>query len=179
MIVDLSESGSHYLANYYLLEQTREEVHRFLEGIAKDFSALVEEHLKLKSDGLLEFSPYVQKGGGYVEFGIKMRPDVVAPPEMKDWKYSIIYRDAMRTQKLSSSTEARVFGWTPKALSRQKDQVERVAKALELERMPYDEVTVDLANSPVDEVVDAIARLVVGYYDDYVRITQELLKETP
>lgn len=175
--MELSESGRHCMANYYLLEQTRNEAHRYLEGIAKEFSALVEEHLRMKADGLLEFSTDVRKGGGYVEFAIKMRPDAVQLAEMQAWRYSIVYRDAMRTHKLVDSTEARIFGWTPKALSRQQDQVERVAKTIGLKRMPYDEVMVDLVGASVDEVVEEIARIFVGYYDDYLRVVQESLKE--
>jgi len=175
--VELSESGRHYLANYYLLAQTRDEVHRYLEGIAKEFSELVEDHLRMKADDLLEFSADVRKGGGYVEFAIKMRPDAEQLAEMQDWRYSIIYRDAMRTHKLADSNQARIFGWTPKALSRQQDQVERVAKAIGLKRMPYAEVTVDLVGASVDEVVEEIARIFVGYYDDYLRVVQESLKE--
>ena len=174
--MNISESGRHYLANYYLLEQTREDAHRFLEEIARSFSALVDEHLKLKGDSPLSFSVYEQKGGGYVEFILRVRKDVEHPKEMDDWKYSIVYRDAMRTQKLSDSTQCRVFGWSPKGNSRQQAEVERMAKTLGLARDPYDEVQFDLVGSTPDEVVDGIAQEFVSLYDDYARIVQATIE---
>lgn len=174
--MNLSESGRHYLANYYLLEQTREDAHRFLEEIAKSFSILVDEHLKLKGDSPLGFRVYEQKGGGYVEFILNVRKDVAHSEELDEWKYSIVYRDAMRTQKLSDSTQCRVFGWSPKGNARQQSEVRRLAKTLGLERDPYDEVQFDLVGTTPDEVVDAIAQEFVSFYDDYARVVRAKLE---
>jgi hypothetical protein len=132
--------------------------------------------MKLRTDGPLALDGvYVQKGGGYVEFTLAIRSDIDRPNEMKDWKYSIIYRDAMRTEKLDDPTTCRVFGWTRKQDSRQINQVKRTATALELERDPYGETILSLVDAPVDEVIESIVKEFVSYYDDYERIVEAVL----
>lgn len=174
--MELTESCRHYLNNYYLLEQTRNETNTFLEEIAKRFSDLVEEHLKLKDNSIVEVGSWVQKGGGEVDFILTIREGVPNLEQLGDGKYSIVYRDAMRTTRLTDTTQCRIYGTTPKANSATIRELTRKARSLGLPD-PYREVQVDLLGSPVDDVVDELARIFVGYFDDYLRIVQALSEE--
>jgi hypothetical protein len=174
--VELNESCQHYLTNYYLLEQTRNETNLFLEEIAQRFADLVEEHLKLKGNDLIDVGSWVQKGGGEVDFTMTIREGVSNLEQLGDGKYTIVYRDAMRTTRLSDTTKCRIYGTTPKANSATIRELTRKARSLDLPD-PYREVLVDLLGSPVDDVVDEIARVFVNYFDDYARIVQALADE--
>lgn len=172
--MELSEHSRHYLENYYLLEQTRNETHAFLGDISERLYALIDNHLKLKGDGVVTVEKYMQKDGGNIWFTLRTRDDAPELARMKDWKYSIVYNDAMRTQDLSDPTKGMIYGFTAKTSSAQIAEVRHAATILALED-PYRKATeIDLLDGPVDEVVDHLAKVFVGYYDDYVQIVHSL-----
>jgi hypothetical protein len=60
----LSESSKLYLQNYYLLDQARSEVHKYLEDILSRATNEFDEYLKNQTNDVLVFNKWVQKGGG-------------------------------------------------------------------------------------------------------------------
>jgi hypothetical protein len=130
----------------------------------------------MKDGSPVVFEEWVQKGGGHVEFYIK-KQDIPELEQMGEWKYSVIYRDAIRTERLSDTTKCRIFGSTPKSSSAQANALTRKAKELGLPD-PYANNEFELLGMPMDDVVDNLARAFVGYLDSYVQIVQALAKES-
>lgn len=172
----LDESARLYLADYYLLDQARKGANKFLEDVAQSFAVAVQEQLKKNGDGPVVFGTWVQKGGGNVEFYVKKHsfPEL---DHLGDWKYAVIYRDAMRTETLSDTTKCRIYGFTPKGNSAQANELIRMAKTLGLPN-PYESNEFELLNGPFDSVVDNLTRVFVGYLDNYVTILQALAEES-
>lgn len=169
--MELSEGGRRYLENYYLLEQTRNEIHAYLERLAERLAVVVEDHLNSRSDAVIRFHKWVQKGGGNVHFILAPKSDVPELSHIKSWTYNVGYNDAMRTQSLEQSTDGVVFGFTPKAKSRQQAEIRRTAEALG-QPDPYRRFEVPLLENPLEDTASSIARVMIEYCEEFTRIVE-------
>lgn len=173
--MELNESCRKYLTNYYLLEETRREAQRYLEEVTGRLYALVDE--RLKSNSVVVIEKYMQAGGGSIWFTLTVPQDAPQSDRTKDWKYAIVYNDAMRNQELTVPINGMIYGFTAQKNSAQIQQVKDRAAILRQEN-PYRKATeVDLLEGSVDEVASRLADVFESYYDDYVRIVQSLSEE--
>lgn len=174
--MEFSESSRLYLSNYFVLDQAREEAHGFLERIVTQTADEVYEYLNANGDGMIRFSKYVQREGGYAEFIFERKEPL---PELKTidrWKFSMVYRDAMRTENLTSSTKCKVYCFTPQSHARQKAEIKRMASKMNLPDL-FEPVEIDLLNGPFDEVVTKINTQFVHFYENFIMIVNALIEE--
>lgn len=172
----LDESARLYLADYYLLEQARSGAHRYLDEIANKLAAAVRQELKTRGDLSVTFGEYVQKDGGYVSFYVK-KIDLPGLDQFGEWKYSVVYSDAMRTERLSDPTKCRIYGFTAKSNAAQAKAVARVAQELGLPD-PYLNEEYDLLGGTLDEVVDMLSRAFTERIDNHVQAVETLSRQS-
>lgn len=171
----LEESARLYLADYYLLEEARDSANRFLKDIGQSLAASVREQLGQRVDSPVKWGEWVQKDGGALEFWVDAQ-DIPELERLEPYKYSVVYRDAMRTGRLSDTTKCRIFGTSPKTSSAAAAEFQRMAKVLGLPD-PYANSEFDLLDAPVDEVVDRLTEAFMVLVDGYVQVAQALAKE--
>jgi len=147
----------------------------FLKGIATSLASGVQEQLKQRVDSPVVFGEWVHSKGGAVDFFVQ-KQDLPALAGMGEWKFSVRYRDAMETGRLSDTTKCRIDATTPKANSSQSKAIERKARELGLES-PYAGVEFDLVGPSTDDVVETLTTAFVERLDNYVRIVQALADE--
>jgi hypothetical protein len=175
--MELSDSSLHYLKNYFLLEQTRNEANQFLQTIATGLARQVEVRLDAKDYGILGFErPWVIKDGGESGILLRVREGISGREDMADWKYYVQYNDAIRPCDLADSTHCLIWGSTPKANSAQIRRVAEAADSLGLPS-PYRDEEVALLDAPSDEVIDKLADVFVGFCDAYAQVIRALLDE--
>lgn len=83
----LNESSMLYLQNYYLMDQARTEVHKYLEDILMRATNEFDEYLKNQTNDGLKFFKYVQKGGGKAEFYIDRKEPILGLENIDRWKF--------------------------------------------------------------------------------------------
>lgn len=174
--MEITDSSRTYLTNYYVLEQTRTETHRFLEEIAIRSLELVYDHIKPYNDQEIKFRKFIQKDGGYAEIKFERQEHLQFLEDIGSWKYTIAYRDAMRTEDLASPTHCRIYCYSPKSHSKQISELKRMAVKLKLPD-PYGSKEIDLLNASVDEVVVQVANTFIDYYDNFMKIVEALIDE--
>jgi len=172
----LDESARLYLADYYLLEQARSGAHRYLDELANRLAAAVRQELKTRTDLPVVFGEYVQKDGGDVRFYVS-KLNVSGLERFGDWKYSVVYSDAMRTERLSESTKCRIYGFTAKSNAAQSKALVRAAQELGLPD-PYVNEEFDLLDGKLDEVVETLARAMTQRLDNHVQAVEKLSRES-
>lgn len=173
--MELSESSRHYLDNYFLLEQTRDDTNQFLIAILQRLAAEVARRFESKHDSVLAFEQWTLGGGGETGVLLKVREDLLPSGEMQGWKYYVNYRDAMKARDLTDPTHCVVWGSTPKANSAQTRSVSGMATPLGMAD-PYRVVDLPLLDAPVDDVVERLADLFDEYYDSYAGIAKALVE---
>lgn len=166
----LDESARLYLVDYYLLEQAREGANQFLEHIAESLQEAVKEELSKREDDLVSWGSWMKKGGGVVEFWVEEQ-GVSISPEMDAVKYTVAYRDAMETQRLTDTTKCRIYGSTPKSQAAQERTLKGMAATFKLPD-PYRNEEYDLISSPAEEVVADLTRELVARMDEYAEIVR-------
>jgi len=176
--MDISESGQLYLRNYYILEQTRKEANQYLEEIANKFSSRVEERIKEINHPLVGFRKYVQKGGGNVDFIAEYKNDVKVPEleYLGDLKFSINYSDAMRNESLSSPTQYRINGVSPKSSAKLISELKRVSNHLNF-LDPYSATFGELLDMSFEDIVNQIVKSFIDRQDHIIQILEFLFKE--
>lgn len=176
--MQLSESSLHYLRNYFLLEQTRDETNQFLEAIAKGLARQVEVWLDTQLEGYLAFEgPWVVGNGGEAGVLLRVREGLEPLGDMARWKYYVQYNDAMRPCDLNDSTHCLVWGNTPKVNSAQIRMVTEMAGKLGLPD-PYRVEEVPLLDASAEEVVERLAGIFGEYCDVYGRVVKALVNES-
>ena len=171
----LEESARLYLADYYLLEEARDSANRFLQDIGQSLAASVREQLGQRVDSPVKWGGWVQKEGGALEFWVDEQ-DIPQLQRLEPYKYSVAYRDTMRTGRLSDTTKCRIYGSSPKSSAAAAAELKRMAKALGLPD-PYADNEFDLLDGSVDEVVERLTEAFMALIDGYVQIAQALAKE--
>lgn len=174
--MEINESSQIYLKNYYVLEQTRSETNQFLEEIALRLAMMIEEDIKSKNTDEIYFHKYVQKGGGFVEFYYDNKEGIRGLNNIGRWKYTINYRDAMRSEDLSASTKCKVYGYSPQSVGEQIRAVTRMAKIMKLPD-PYRTLEFDLLDAPIDEVIVKLKNAFIEFHTDFLKITEALIEE--
>ena len=172
----INESSRLYLENYYVLEQARTETHSYLERIVTKMANEVEEYLKVPQNGEISFTKYVQKDGGYSEFTFDRKEPLPDIKSIDKWKFSIAYRDAMRSEQISLSTNCKVYCFTPKSYGKQNYELERMTMKLGLTDL-FRVVEINLLDAPEDEVISEIKAQIVEFYDQFVQIVDGLVQE--
>lgn len=173
--MSLEESGRLYLEDFYLLESARQEAVTYLKGIADDLELAVLEELRQRVDSPVAYGHWVHSRGGAVDFFVQ-KQNLPALEGMGEWKFSVRYRDAMETGRLSDTKKCRIDATTPKANAAQRRIIERKAKELGLES-PYEKAEYDLIGELADDVVEVLTRAFVERLDNYVRIVRALADE--
>lgn len=164
-----------YLADYYLLEQARAGAHRYLDEVANRLAAAVRQELKTRSELPLVFGEYVQKDGGYVSFYVN-KLNLPGLDQFGEWKYSVVYSDAMRTERLSDPTKCRIYGFTAKSNAAQAKALVHAAHELGLPD-PYLNEEFDLLSGTLDEVVDTLVRAFTERLDNHIQTVEKLSLE--
>lgn len=172
----ISESSRLYLENYYVLEQARIEAHSYLERIVTKMANEVEEYLKVPKNGEINFRKYIQKDGGYSEFTFDRKEPLPGIGSIDRWKFSIAYRDAMRSERISSPTKCKVYCYTPKSYGKQNYELERMTMKLGLPNI-FRVEEIDLLDAPEDEVTSAIKAQIIEFYDQFVQTVDGLVQE--
>ena len=174
--MEISGSSKLYLENYNVLEQARTEAHRYLERIITRVANEVDEYFKEKDDGVIHFGKYVQKDGGYAEFVFERKEAIPGLDSIDRWKFSLAYRDAMRSERLSSPTKCNVYCFAPKSYGKQNYELNRMNNKLELPNL-FRQVEIELLDAPEEEVVTTIKFQLIEFYDQFVKVVAELVKE--
>lgn len=172
----LSESSKLYLENYYLLDQARSEVHKYLEGILTKAADEFEEYLKNQTNDILVFKKYVQKDGGNAVFFLDRKDPIPGLEALDQWKFSIEYRDATRSVRISSPSKCKVFCSAPKNVAKQRYELNRMTNQLGLPDL-FRVEEIDILTNPEDEVVTAIKEKFIEFYDQFVQTVEGLIKE--
>ncbi len=172
----ITESSRLYLENYYVLEQARTDAHIYLERIVTKMANEVEEYLKVPQNGEIYFSKYIQKDGGYSEFTFDRKEPLPDIGSIDRWKFSIAYRDAMRSELISSPTKCKVYCFTPKSYGKQNYELERMTMKLGLPDL-FRVVEIDLLDIPEDEVASVIKTQIIEFYEQFVQIVDGLVQE--
>jgi len=175
--MEISENSRLYLANYYVLDQTRNETHKFLENIAVNFANLVNEHIKMQDRKPFIFKKHVQKDGGRVEIFL----NVLSVPEKLAYlgdeiKFSLVYVDAIRSNEMTSPTKCIILGYSSKNNSKLVSEVGRISKLRNIKN-PYEKIEIELIDNPVDDVINKIAKEFVTRHDNFIDILEILTKE--
>lgn len=173
----LSESSKLYLENYYVLEQARTEAHSYLERIVNRMANEVEKWLQEKDNDNIYFRKYVQKDGGNAEFIFERKGPIPGLESIDRWKFSLAYQDAMRSERISSSTKCKVYCIAPKSYGKQNYELNRMTSKLGLPDL-YRIVEVDLLDSSEENVVSTIKSQFIEFYDQFVRTVEGLVQET-
>lgn len=174
----LSESSKLYLQNYYLLDQARTEAHKYLEDILTRAANEFDEYLKNQTNDVLSFSKWVQKDGGNAEFFLNRKDPIPGMESIDRWKFSIVYRDATRSVRISSPTKCKVFCSAPKIAAKQNYELNRMTTKLGLPDL-FRVEEIDLLNGSEDEVVTAITEKFIELYDQFVQTVDGLMSESP
>jgi hypothetical protein len=174
--MNINESNLIYLENYYILEQTRNEINHFLEDIAIRFSTLVDEDIKPYNTDEIIFNKYVQNGGGHVHFSFEKSKGIAYLENIEKWKYYIVYDDAMRKEDLSSSTKCRVCGYSPLSYRNQINELKRMAGNMRLHD-PYESTEIDLLRGSSDETVGELRNIFMEYHSNFLKIVEALIEE--
>lgn len=172
----LSESSKLYLQNYYLLDQARTEVHKYLEDILTRAANEFDEYLKNQTNDALSFSKWVQRDGGNAEFILKRKDPIPGLKSVDQWKFSIVYRDATRSARISSPTKCKVYCFAPQNVAKQNYELNRMTTKLGLPDL-FRVEEIDLLANPEDEVVTAIKEQFIEFYDQFVQTVDGLIRE--
>ena len=172
----ISESSRLYLENYPVLEQARTEAHSYLERIVTKMANEVDEYLKEQKNSEIRFGKYVQKDGGYAEFAFESKGELPAISSIDRWRFSIAYRDAMRSERISSPTNCTVYCYTPKSYGKQNYELERMTMKLGLPDL-FRVIEIDLLCAPEDEVALAIKTQVIEFYNQFLQTVDGLAQE--
>jgi hypothetical protein len=176
-MMTISEYARLYLENYYVLDETRNELRGFLEDIAKQSLSAIDAYIKDKKHPLIEFKSYLQKDGGHIEVYYHGAKPLDHLEHLDAWRFSIYYYDAMRTTELTEPTRCRIHGVTPQNRSKQISELRRVAKILDLPD-PYTVTEIDLVDRPTDDVIRKIVSEYTSRYDVFIRLIEYLLNES-
>jgi len=176
--MDVSKSGQKYLENYYILEQTRKEVHTYLEALASAFAERVEQRAFENNHPLFSITKTVQKGGGYVELNIAVRKGMKIKEldSLGEYKFYVFYKDAIRNDSFVSSTQYQINGFTPKANTKLSNEMKRVAGLLQFPN-PFIEKTGEILEFDFDEMVNRITTTFNERLDRAILILEYLIKE--
>lgn len=172
----ITESSRLYLENYYVLEQARTDAHIYLERIVTKMANEVEEYLQVPQNGEINFSKYVQKDGGYSEFIFDRKEPLPGIRTIDRWKFSIAYRDAMRSEPISSPTKCKVYCLSPKSYGKQNYELERMTVKLGLPDL-FRVEEIDLMDALEDEVISAIKTQIIEFYNQFVQTVDALVEE--
>lgn len=172
----LSESSKLYLQNYYLLDQARTEAHKYLEDILTRAANEFDEYLKNQTNDAMPFSKWVQKDGGNAEFFLNRKDPIPGLESIDRWKFSIVYRDATRSTRISSPTNCKVYCSAPKIAAKQNYELNRMTTKLGLPDL-FRVEEIDLLNGSEDEVVTAITEKFIELYDQFVQTVDGLIRE--
>lgn len=172
----LSESALMYLKNYFVLDETRNEVKTFLEEIAKRSVYSIEEYIKEKNHPLIEFKIYLQKDGSHIQVFYYGSKPLERLEHLDAWKFSIYYYDVMKTTDLSSSTKVKIHGVAPQNKSKQITELKRMSKHLGLPD-PYSVTEIDLLDCPLDDVIIKIVNEFTDRYNNFITIIESLIEE--
>lgn len=174
----LSESSKLYLQNYYLLDQARTEAHKYLEDILTRAANEFDEYLKNQTNDAMPFNKWVQKDGGNAEFFLNRKDPIPGLESIDRWKFSIVYRDATRSTRISSPTNCKVYCSAPKIAAKQNYELNRMTTKLGLPDL-FRVEEIDLLNGSEDEVVTAITEKFIELYDQFVQTVDGLMSESP
>lgn len=172
----ISESSKLYLENYFVLEQARSDAHKYLEQLVTIMADEIDEYLEEQNTGEISFRKYIQKDGGHAQFTFERKKPLPDIELVDNWKFSIAYKDAMKTIQLATPTKCKIYCLTPKAYAKQNYELERIRLKLGMPDL-FRVVEIDLLDAPVEEVVSTIKAQVIEFYDQFIQIIDELVKE--
>jgi len=175
--MEISESSKLYLENYNVLEQARTEAHQYLERIINQMADEVDEYLKEKANGVIHFSKYVQKGGGLAQFYFERKEPIPGLTSVDKWRFYLEYRDAMRSEYVSSPTRCEVYCMAPKNHSRQNSELIRMNKKLGLPDL-FRQIEIELLYIPEDVAVTTIKQQIIALYEQFIKVVEGLIEET-
>lgn len=175
--MEITENGRLYIKNYYVLDQTRNEVHQYLENLANNFSNLVNENIKLQNNDPFIFKKYIKKGGGRVEIylDVKKIPDEISYIGDKI-KFNLIYSDVITSNNISSPTKCKIYGYSPKNNSKLISEVRRISTLNNIKN-PYDELEMELVEKQFDDTTKMLAKEFISRHDAFIKIMNILIEE--
>lgn len=174
--MEISESSRLYLSNYYVLDQARQESQQYLERIVRQVTNEVEDYFNTRDDGEIHFRKYVQKDGGYAEFIFERKVPINGLETIDRWKFSIAYKDVMRTERLSSPTKCQIYCFAPQSHIKQNLEIKRMAIKLDFPDL-FSPVEIELLNSSFEEVVDRIKSQFLDFHENFLKIVWGLIEE--
>lgn len=169
----ISENCKIYLENYYVLEQTRDDLHRYLEHQAIELANEFAVYLKTVDNQKIEFKRFVQREGGYLEFTFDRKYPLEGIPSIDRWKFSIVYRDAMRADNISSSVKCKIYCFSPKSYGKQNYEIKRMNTKLNLPDL-YREKEVNLLSEDPRAVVAEMKHQMIELYEQFMQIVTAL-----
>lgn len=174
--MELSKSAKLYLENYFVLDVARSEAHNYLETIITKAVDQVDEHLKKQDNLDITFDKYIQKDGGHAGFVFERKTPMQGLESIDKWKFYMLYRDAMRTTMLSSSSKCKVYCEIPKSHTKLETELKRMSTELSLPDLIRVE-EIDLTDKPQEDVISAIKNQFIDFYDQFIKLVTALIEE--
>lgn len=172
----MNNSSLIYFNNYYLLEQTRAELHIYLERLVTMLADEVEAYLDSQYNEVIRFRKYVQKNGGYAEFVFESKVPLPGIDEIEQWKFYIAYKDATKTEQISKPTNCIVYCNAPKSHAKQNYELSRIASKLGFHDI-YRVLEFSLIGDSMEEIISPIKAQFIEFYDQFIQMVDALVKE--
>ena len=161
---------------FYVLDETRNELKGYLEDIARQSLSAIDAYIKDKNHPFIDFKTYLQKDGSHIQVYYNGAKPLDHLEHLDAWRFSINYYDAMRTTELTGPTKCRIHSATPQNRSKQKSELRRISKMLDLPDL-YMVTEIDLLDSPMADVIKKIVKEYTNRYDVFIRLIEYLIKE--